>query len=265
MNMRAFAADLLVAGAENQSENRPWWLRWLLALCLLWGLGGTTAAWAVNAWQPAGPWGGHVRSLALHSDGQTVFAGSYGGVFKSSDGGASWAAASTGLGNQAVLSLTLRALLPQAALRVADNGVWWVESAGGAPLVVRPDWLAQQGVPQPPLVHRIETDATGRVWLSQADGLRTALYAALAEPAALLTLLNAVDAQATAQVQLDGLVRVRLAGQRYLLTPVPTLQPAPAQQAGQAVWLDMVQGQLMLHMRVGNGRWVQSLVVSLVP
>ena len=173
-----------------------------------------------------------------------MFAGTYGGgVFKSSDGGASWA--------------------PQAAPRVADNGVWWVESAGGAPLVVLPDWLAQQGVPQPPLVHRIETDATGRVWLSQADGLRTALYAALAEPAALLTLLNAVDAQAT--VQLDGLVRVRLAGQSYLLTPMPTLQPAPAQQAGQAVWLDMVQGQLMLRMRVGNGRWVQSLVVSLAP
>lgn len=246
MNMRAFAADPVVAGAEKQSESRPWWLRWLLALCLLWGMGGTTAAWAVNAWQPTGPWGGDVRDLALHSDGQTVFAGTYGGgVFKSSDGGASWA--------------------PQAALRLADNGVWWVESAGGGPLVVRPDWLAQQGVLQPPLVHRIETDATGRVWLSQADGLRTALYAALAEPAALLTLLNAVDAQATVQVQLDGLVRVRLAGQSYLLTPVPTLQPAPAQQAGQAVWLDMVQGQLMLHMRVGNGRWVQSLVVSLVP
>ena len=87
----------------------------------------------------------------------------------------------------------------------------------------------------------------------------------LAEPAALPTLLNAVDAQATVQVQLDGLVRVRPAGQSYLLTPVPTLQPAPAQQAGQAVWLDMVQGQLMLHMRVGNGRWVQSLVDFLVP
>lgn len=92
--------------------------------------------------------------------------------------------------------------------------------------------------------------------------------AALADglvPAALLTLLNAVDAQAIVQMQLDGLVRVRLAGQSYLLTPVPTLQSAPAQQAGQAVWLDMVQGQLMLHMRVGNGRWVQSSVVSLVP
>ena len=159
----------------------------------------------------------------------------------------------------------LRALLPQGTFRIADTGVWWLESANGAPLVVRPDWVAERGVPQPPLVHRFETDATGRVWLMQADGLRMILHAALAEPGALLTLLNAVDSQATVQVQMDGLVRVRLAGQNYLLTPVPTLQPASAQQAGQAVWLDMVQGQLMLHMRVGNGRWVQSSVVSLVP
>jgi hypothetical protein len=49
-----------------------------------------------------------VQSLALGSDGRTVWAGTAAsGVFKSSDGGASWAAFNTGMGNQTVLSLAL--------------------------------------------------------------------------------------------------------------------------------------------------------------
>ncbi len=53
-----------------------------------------------NAWTPIGPWGGHVRSLAMSpayaTDG-TVLAATDQGMFLSYDGGASWHAASPGL------------------------------------------------------------------------------------------------------------------------------------------------------------------------
>ena len=105
----------------------------------------------------------------------------------------------------------LRALLPQGTFRIADTGVWWLESANGAPLVVRPDWVAERGVPQPPLVHRFETDATGRVWLMQADGLRMLLHASLAEPGALLTLLT------------SGATLTKLAGPAHLVVGTSTI------------------------------------------
>lgn len=160
-------------------------------------------------------------------------------------------------------SEALRAVLPQAGLRVADSGTWWIEPAGGgAPLVLRPGWLAQQGAaPQPP-VSRLEADGAGQLWLLQANGLRTPLYPALAEPAALQALLRAADSQSTLQVQLDGTVLLRLAGGGYRLVPLPALQPAPAQRAGEAMWLEIAEGQLLLWMRVGDGRWAQALAVS---
>ena len=97
-------------------------MRWLLALCLLWGLGSGSAAWAVNAWEPSGPWGGDVQSLAVHSDGQTVWAGTNdGGVFKSTDGGAHWSATNTGLANLDVRSLALH----------SDGQTVWAGTYGG--------------------------------------------------------------------------------------------------------------------------------------
>lgn len=96
-------------------------------------------------------------------------------------------------------------------------------------------------------------------------GLRTPLHAALAEPAALLALLRAVDARAALQVQPDGSASARLQAQNYLLTPLPALQPVPAPHAGEALWLEAAQGQLLLFVRVGDGRWAQPVAVSAVP
>ena len=154
-------------------------------------------------------------------------------------------------GLQAALD-ALRSVLPQARLRIADTGVWWAEPAGVAtPLVVRPGWLAQPGAPLQPPVSRFETDAAGQLWL--------------AEPAALLALLRAVDAQAQMQVQPDGSATVRLAGLNYRVTPVPTLHAVPAQHAGEPIWLEEAPGRLLLWMQVGDGCWAQSLVVSAAP
>lgn len=164
----------------------------------------------------------------------------------------------------------LRAVLPQAQMRIADTGSWWVESVGGTgggtPLALRPGWLAQQGAPLQPPAPRFETDAAGQLWLAQANGLRTPLYPALAEPAGLQALLSAADAQATLQVQLDGTAVARLYRQNYRLQPLPVLQPVQAQHAGQTLWLEVSQGQLLLWVRVGvDGRWAQAMVVSAIP
>ena len=69
--------------------------RWLLALAgLLWALGGALG-WAQApddlVWrQTKGPVGGKITALAVDSTTGYLFAGAYGGVFRSTDQGASW-------------------------------------------------------------------------------------------------------------------------------------------------------------------------------
>ena len=70
------------------------------------GLAGT------NQWTTNGPYGGSVSSLAVSpnfASDHTLFAGTYGGggVFVSTNGGASWSAANTGLTNTDVYSLAV--------------------------------------------------------------------------------------------------------------------------------------------------------------
>lgn len=68
---------------------------------------GSTAAQAAS-WQPIGPEGGVVQAIAFApSDSRVVYAGTWGGVFRSSDGGSSWTAASNGLGTLYVWSLAV--------------------------------------------------------------------------------------------------------------------------------------------------------------
>lgn len=53
---------------------------------------------AAPVWQSLGPYGGSVFALAIDpGNTQTVYAGSYGGVFKSSNGGALWTPANAGI------------------------------------------------------------------------------------------------------------------------------------------------------------------------
>ena len=66
-----------------------------------------------NVWTQCsqGMWGGYIQTLALspgYTTDQTIFAGTYdGGVFKSSDGGASWSTVNTGLTSLRVDALAL--------------------------------------------------------------------------------------------------------------------------------------------------------------
>jgi photosystem II stability/assembly factor-like uncharacterized protein len=64
----------------------------LTALALLLLTPGLLPAQGNPAWQPLGPWGGTVGSIAVHpTDPQVLYAGgSLAGVVKSTDGGASW-------------------------------------------------------------------------------------------------------------------------------------------------------------------------------
>jgi len=52
----------------------------------------------VNVWTSLGPEGGNIGALAIHPvTPQTLYAGTGGGVFKSTDGGGTWTAMNGGL------------------------------------------------------------------------------------------------------------------------------------------------------------------------
>jgi hypothetical protein len=60
----------------------------------------------VNVWTGIGPGGGDVLSLAIDPlTPSTLYAGTYGGVYQSTDGGGSWRAYNTGLSVRWVTSL----------------------------------------------------------------------------------------------------------------------------------------------------------------
>src|SRR5437870_7952575 len=72
----------------------------LVVLCLGWGLFPDSSVQAgVNVWTSLGPEGGAVLALAIDPRSpSTLYAGTRsGGVFKSTNGGASWSAVNTGL------------------------------------------------------------------------------------------------------------------------------------------------------------------------
>ena len=62
-----------------------------------------------NAWSSIGPEGGWIYALAIDpTTPSTLYAGTYGGgVFKSTNGGASWSAANSGLTNLDVYALAI--------------------------------------------------------------------------------------------------------------------------------------------------------------
>jgi photosystem II stability/assembly factor-like uncharacterized protein len=62
----------------------------------------------INYWSPIGPYGGQMLALAADpQQSEVVYAGSYGGVFKSIDGGATWRRTSRGLEGLAVYALAV--------------------------------------------------------------------------------------------------------------------------------------------------------------
>ena len=79
----------------------------LLALLMIPGWSNSVSA-GFNVWTSNGPEGGIINALAV--DPQTpdiIYAGTGGGVFKSTDGGASWSAFNNGLTNTVVQALAI--------------------------------------------------------------------------------------------------------------------------------------------------------------
>lgn len=126
--------------------------RFRLALILMLLLPGAAAA---GVWEPAGPEGGHIPSIALDlSTPQTLYAAAdFGGVFKSLDSGADWSRAGEGLQGADVAALapdpghpgTIYAGTSQGVFRSDDGGASWpVQGTGLHPgtvnvLLVTPD------------------------------------------------------------------------------------------------------------------------------
>ena len=131
MKMRAAIAFPASAGARN-NFNRCWWALWLLALWLLGGIGLLGAARAATAWQQTtGPGGGAIYALAMAPTAPfTLYAGTeLMGVAKSTDGGATWATANSGLPSARVSSLVVHPVNPSTVY--ASTGVGVAKSTDG--------------------------------------------------------------------------------------------------------------------------------------
>jgi photosystem II stability/assembly factor-like uncharacterized protein len=116
----------------------------LLGLLLVLTLARTGSA-AVGEWTSPGPDGGMVLTVAVDpTDSDIVYVGTFNGVFKSTDGGGSWASASRGLPGQAVRINDI-AVSPSdpdvlyagseanGVFRSADSGETWTAVSAGLP------------------------------------------------------------------------------------------------------------------------------------
>jgi photosystem II stability/assembly factor-like uncharacterized protein len=63
----------------------------LIVILVILGTGSGTVWGGVNIWTSLGPDGGLIRALAVDpQDPSTVYAGTHGGVFKTTNGGTTW-------------------------------------------------------------------------------------------------------------------------------------------------------------------------------
>ncbi len=105
----------------------------------------TPARAGVGVWTPLGPEGGPVWALAVDpgdpGDADIVYAGTRNGVFKSTDAGATWTAASKGLGPAGVwvrsLAVTTEAVYAgtdaNGVYKSTDGGATWAPASTGLP------------------------------------------------------------------------------------------------------------------------------------
>jgi len=98
-------------------------------------LGWNPAMAATQRWIPTGgPEGGDIRALAINPQNPTtLYAGvRAAGVFKSTNGAYSWAAANAGLGNESVFALAIDSKNPETLYAGTDGGGVFKSSDGGA-------------------------------------------------------------------------------------------------------------------------------------
>lgn len=94
-----------------------------------------------GVWTSGGPYGGPVTAVVVDPSGSaTVYLGTEGhGIFKSTDGGATWVAAQSGLGNPYVFTLALDPVTPgtvyagtqEGFFKSTDSGGTWVSASTG--------------------------------------------------------------------------------------------------------------------------------------
>ncbi|HEX5716083.1 MAG TPA: hypothetical protein VF179_07990 [Thermoanaerobaculia bacterium] len=102
---------------------RPTLFRSLLGCCLALALACPARA-ALNRWSSGGPFGGQILELEFDpADPAIVYAGTFGGVFRSEDHGATWTAASSGLADAAVGEFAVDPDTPGTLYVVTDRGV----------------------------------------------------------------------------------------------------------------------------------------------
>src|ERR1700740_1992849 len=120
---------------------------WLvLLLALLWASGASIVHAGNNIWTSLGPAGGAVFALALDpTTPTTLYAGTDGGVFKSTTGGSSWSPVNTGLpSNTYVYALAIDPTTPT-TLYAAMKGVFKSTNGGSS-------WSAvNAGLPSTPI------------------------------------------------------------------------------------------------------------------
>jgi photosystem II stability/assembly factor-like uncharacterized protein len=101
------------------------------ASALLLGVGVLPAFAGQGVWTPVGPYGGTVGALAVAPGSGTIYAGTAtSGLFRSSDGGATWQPLPKGPGGGEVMALSLVASQPS-TLHVVVNDVAWRSDDGG--------------------------------------------------------------------------------------------------------------------------------------
>ncbi len=105
-----------------------------LIVCLVFACDGQWAFAQTNFWeQTNGPYGGIIVELAINSSNGHIFAGTSGGIFRSTNNGDSWTAVNTGLTNPAVGSFAINPVtqvifagtIGSGVFRSSNNGDSW--------------------------------------------------------------------------------------------------------------------------------------------
>ena len=92
-------------------------------MALIAGLESAPAYGDINRWTSNGPEGGEISALAIHSlNPNILYAGTGGGVYKSTNGATSWKLASSGLTHLVVYCLVIDPGSPGLGRLICSNG-----------------------------------------------------------------------------------------------------------------------------------------------
>jgi hypothetical protein len=117
-----------------RSTNAPChWTHWWIAVAIAVALSLSSVAYAgPGVWTSGGPYGGYVTALAIDpTTPATLYAGTYGGVFKSANSGGTWAGVNTGLAYLDVRSLAIDPTTPTTLYVGTQWGAFRSTNSGG--------------------------------------------------------------------------------------------------------------------------------------